>query len=109
MESCVLLSVGKISRGSHRGRNESAYGVGSLSKRKEVMTWKTHWLPAWLGDGSSGNLMPASIEHKMLKLKWTTSRLLTSPGPELVPIIWKEPGQSHHSEGAAGLSAFIYS
>lgn len=53
--------------------------------------------------------MPASIEQKMLKLKWTTSRLLMSPGPELAPIIWKEPGQSHHGEGAAGLSAFVYS
>ena len=32
-----------------------------------------------------------------------------SPGPELAPINWKEPGWSRHGEGAAGLSAFVYS
>lgn len=92
------------------GMDQPGGGGGrSLSKRREVMTWKTYWLPAWLGEGSSGNLVPAYIEQKMLKLKWTTSRLLMSPGPELAPIIWKEPGQSNHGEGAAGLSAFVYS
>lgn len=53
--------------------------------------------------------MPSSIEQKMLKLKWTISRLLMSPGPELAPINRKESGWSCHGEGAAGLSAFVYS
>ena len=108
-----LCSVcGEDLQGQPQGWEWISLGCGggrSLSKRWEVMTWKTHCLPAWLGEGSSGNLMPASIEQKMLKLKWTISRLLMSPGPELAPINWKEPGWSCHGEGAAGLSAFVYS